>query len=92
MKNKLCIFILFVTWTCFTFDMTRGALEYLNVMTYKSEIALFLGISLAILISSFGKVRTGAVKLYEKYPALFWTSIPAPFIMMLSVYRKFMES
>ena len=84
--------MLFAAWTCLTFDMTRGTLEYLNVIAYKNEIALSLGISLATLISSFGKIRTGAAKLYEKYPALFWTSIPAPFIMMFSIYSELMKN
>jgi len=65
------------------FSLTIGIFEYFDATAYKKEVAILLGLGLAVLCRVSIKYGPTLLKPIEDYYIVFWISLPAP---MINIY------
>ena len=90
MKNKICIMINSISLLCFFFLVSIYTFEYLSITTYKKEISLLLGLTSVVLFYLFEKGE--AVRMFKKYPVLFWLSLPGSFLCGWQIYSELVNN
>tara|TARA_Y100001954_G_scaffold157052_1_gene166875 strand:+ start:2192 stop:2470 length:279 start_codon:yes stop_codon:yes gene_type:complete len=92
MKKNYVILMGFITMISLVFSFRIVALQYFDVTIFSKEFALFLGLVLGIISILLEKKNYMMFNFYNKYPDLFWISVPAPILFVWLIYRELVSN
>ena len=92
MKKNYVILMGFITMIAIVFSFRIVALQHFNFTIYSKEFALSLGLVLGIISILLEKKNYMMFNFYNKYPEVFWISVPAPFLFVWQIYSELVSN